>query len=102
MINTARMIVAGLANQIIPIATALVAPIQSVRKLEDGFDIADLGERASDWAFARTNLAATVTVNATGVKSAEANQELLIFRKGADDRWKTARYSFSTTDPVRQ
>jgi ketosteroid isomerase-like protein len=54
---------------------------------------------APGWAFAPTNSAGTVTVNATGAKSAEANQELFIFRKGPDGAWKIARYSFSTTNP---
>jgi hypothetical protein len=52
-----------------------------------------------EWAFVRTNSAGTNTVNATGAKSAEGNQELFIFRKGADRRWKIARYGFSTTNP---
>ena len=43
--------------------------------------------------------AGTATVNAAGAKSAEANQELFIFKKDADGAWKIARYSFSTTNP---
>jgi uncharacterized protein (TIGR02246 family) len=73
-------------------------------KLSVKFNIAEVVEVAPGWAFARTNSAGTVTVNATGAKSAEANQELFIFRKGADDRWQIARYSFSsmTNPPLKQ
>jgi uncharacterized protein (TIGR02246 family) len=63
------------------------------------FDIAELVEMSPDWAFVRTNSAGTNTVNATGLKSAEGNQELFIFKKGTDGTWKIARYSFSSTNP---
>jgi uncharacterized protein (TIGR02246 family) len=66
------------------------------------FQVAEVAEIAPDWAFARTNSAGTVTVHATGAKSAEANQELFIFRKVTDGSWKIARYSFSTTNPPPQ
>jgi uncharacterized protein (TIGR02246 family) len=68
-------------------------------KLDLKFTVAEVVQVAPDWAFARTNSAGTLTVNATGAKSAEANQELFIFKKGADGAWKIARYSFSTTNP---
>jgi uncharacterized protein (TIGR02246 family) len=68
-------------------------------KLTVEFNVAEIVEMAPGWAFARTNSAGTVTVNATGAKSAEANQELFIFRKGTDGTWKIARYSFSSTNP---
>jgi uncharacterized protein (TIGR02246 family) len=71
-------------------------------KLSVKFNVAEVVEIAPNWAFARTNSAGTVTVNATGAKSAEANQELFIFKKDADGRWKIARYSFSSTNPLRQ
>jgi uncharacterized protein (TIGR02246 family) len=71
-------------------------------KLSVKFDVAEVVELAPNWAFARTNSAGTVTVNATGAKSAEANQELFIFKKGVDGRWKIARYSFSSTNPLPQ
>jgi uncharacterized protein (TIGR02246 family) len=64
------------------------------------FRIAELVLMAPDWAFARTNSAGTNTLNATGAKSAEANQELFIFHKDDGGAWKIARYSFSTTNPV--
>src|SRR3954471_12326658 len=68
-------------------------------KLDLKFTVAEVVQVAPDWAFARTNSAGTLTVNAAGAKSAEANQELFIFKKGADGAWKIARYSFSTTNP---
>ena len=68
-------------------------------KLNLKFTVAEVVQVAPNWAFARTNSAGTVTVNATGAKSTEANQELFIFKKGTDGAWKIARYSFSTTNP---
>jgi hypothetical protein len=49
--------------------------------------------------FARTNSAGTTLNHATGKTSAEGNQELFIFRKDRDGKFKIARYSFSTTNP---
>jgi len=71
-------------------------------KLSVKFNIAEIVAIAPDWAFARTNSAGTTTINATGAKSAEANQELFIFQKGLDGKWKIARYSFSSTNPPPQ
>jgi uncharacterized protein (TIGR02246 family) len=68
-------------------------------KLSVKFRIAEVLQMAPDWAFARTNSAGTVTINATGAKSAEANQELFIFKKTSDGKWKIARYCFSTINP---
>lgn len=65
------------------------------------FGVVEIVGMSPEWAFARTNSAGTNTVNATGAKSAEANQELFIFRKGSDGAWKIARYSFSPTNPPR-
>jgi uncharacterized protein (TIGR02246 family) len=62
------------------------------------FNIAEVLQIAPDWAIARTNSAGTVTIHATGGKSAEANQELFVFQK-IDAAWKIARYCFSTTNP---
>src|SRR5262245_25837827 len=50
-------------------------------RLSVKFNLAEVVEMAPSWAFARTNSAGTVTVNATGARSAEANQELFIFTK---------------------
>jgi uncharacterized protein (TIGR02246 family) len=63
------------------------------------FNIAEIIEVSPTWVFARTNSAGTTTDHATGGKSAEANQELFIFKKAADGEWKIARYSFSSTNP---
>jgi uncharacterized protein (TIGR02246 family) len=65
------------------------------------FTIAEIVELAPEWAFARTNSAGTTLDHTTGNKSAEANQELFIFRKDRDGSWKIARYSFSSTNPPR-
>src|SRR5271156_6680248 len=40
-------------------------------KLNVKFDIAEILQLAPDWAFARTNSAGTVRINATGTSSAE-------------------------------
>jgi uncharacterized protein (TIGR02246 family) len=64
------------------------------------FAIAELVVMAPNWAFVRTNSAGTQKINATGATSAEANQELFIFKKSDDGKWRIARYSFSTTNPM--
>jgi hypothetical protein len=68
-------------------------------KLTVKFDIVEVRQLAPEWAFARTNSAGWVKVNATGETSAEANQVLFVFQK-IGDTWKIARYCFSTTNPV--
>jgi uncharacterized protein (TIGR02246 family) len=65
------------------------------------FTIAEIVELAPEWAFARTNSAGSTLDHATGTKSAEANQELFIFKKGKDGSWRIARYSFSSTNPLK-
>jgi uncharacterized protein (TIGR02246 family) len=70
-------------------------------RLEVTFDIVEIVQVAPTWAFARTNSAGTVTINATGARNAEANQELFVFHRGDDGAWKIARYSFSPTNPPR-
>ena len=62
------------------------------------FDIVEVKVIADDWAFARTNSSGTTTINATGDKIPEGNQELFVLKK-IDGDWKIARYSFSTTNP---
>lgn len=68
-------------------------------KLTVKFDIVEVRQLAPEWAFARTNSAGRVKVNATGETSAEGNQELFVFQK-IGDTWRIARYCFSTTNPV--
>jgi uncharacterized protein (TIGR02246 family) len=63
------------------------------------FNIAEIVEMSPDWVFARTNSAGTTLNHASGKTSAEGNQELFIFRRDRDGRFKIARYSFSTTNP---
>ena len=61
------------------------------------FTIAELVIMAPTWAYVRTNSAGTTDHHSTGKTTAEANQELFIFRKGEDGTWRIARYSFSPT-----
>jgi uncharacterized protein (TIGR02246 family) len=68
-------------------------------KLTVRFKVAEIVLMSPDWAFARTNSAGTVTVLGPGATSAEANQELFVFRRGSNGTWKIARYCFSTTNP---
>jgi uncharacterized protein (TIGR02246 family) len=69
-------------------------------RLNVKFAVAELVGMSADWAFVRTNSAGTTRINATGAMSPEGNQELFIFRKGADGKWRIARYSFSSTNPL--
>ena len=66
------------------------------------FTVAELVTTSPEWAFVRTNSAGTNKINATGVTSAEGNQELFVFRKGDDCKWRIARYSFSPTSPPKR
>ena len=66
------------------------------------FTIAEIVELGQEWAFARTNSEGTTLDHATETKSAEANQELFIFKKDSDGSWKISRYSFSSTNPLRR
>ena len=63
------------------------------------FNIAELVVMAPTWAYVRTNSAGTTDHHSTGKTTAEANQELFIFEKGDDGKWRIARYSFSPTSP---
>ena len=73
----------------------------STIKLSVRFDIVEVELVSSDWAFARTNSAGTVTILADDTGGPEANQELFLFRKTDSGGWKIARYCFSTTNPPR-
>ena len=64
------------------------------------FDIVEVEVIADDWAFARTNSSGTTTINATGDKIDEGNQELFVLQK-IDGNWRIARYCFSSTKPRR-
>jgi len=63
------------------------------------FTIAELVVMAPNWAYVRTNSAGTTFHRSLSKKLAEANQELFIFKKGDDGKWRIARYSFSPTNP---
>jgi uncharacterized protein (TIGR02246 family) len=63
------------------------------------FNVAEIVEMSPNWVFARTNSAGTTLTHATGKTSAEGNQELFIFRKDRDGKFRIARYSFSSTNP---
>jgi hypothetical protein len=63
------------------------------------FTIAELVFMAPNWAYVRTNSAGVTRHASTGKTTAEANQELFIFKKSEDGEWRIARYSFSPTNP---
>jgi uncharacterized protein (TIGR02246 family) len=67
-------------------------------RLSVTFAVQEVKQLAPEWAMARTNSSGTVKVLASGQTSAEANQELFLFRKTAGE-WKIARYAFSTINP---
>lgn len=69
--------------------------------LEVDFAIDEIAQVAPNWAFARTRSNGFVTINATGDRAPEANQELFVFTKTKNDEWQIARYIFATTNPPR-
>jgi len=75
-------------------------PVFNTITLQVKFDIAEVKQLAPGWAFARTNSSGRVKIHATGESGPEANQELFVFQK-INDKWKIARYCFSTTNPSR-
>jgi uncharacterized protein (TIGR02246 family) len=68
-------------------------------KFQVKFNIAELVVMAPTWAYVRTNSVGTTYHHSTGRTTAEANQELFVFKKGDDGKWRIARYSFSPTNP---
>jgi uncharacterized protein (TIGR02246 family) len=68
-------------------------------KLTVKFNAVEVVEMSPDWVFARTNSAGKTLNHATKATTAEGNQELFIFRKAKDGKFKIARYSFSPTNP---
>jgi len=71
-------------------------------KLDIDFTVDEILQLSPQWAYARTRSEGFVTINATGARGPEANQELFIFHKQDDGEWKIARYIFSTTNPPRR
>jgi uncharacterized protein (TIGR02246 family) len=63
------------------------------------FTIVELVVMGPTWAYVRTNSAGATDHHSTGKTTAEANQELFVFVKGDDGKWRIARYSFSPTNP---
>ena len=80
------------------VRTAYDAVVEAIT-LKVKFAIAELVLMSPEWAFVRTNSAGTNKINKTGAVSPEGNQELFIFSKGAEGKWRIARYSFSSTNP---
>lgn len=70
-------------------------------KLTVKFNVVEIVEMSPEWVFARTNSAGTTLNHATNEVSKEGNQELFIFHKEKDGKFKIARYSFSTTNPQK-
>ena len=62
------------------------------------FNISEIVEMSPEWVFARTNSEGTTLTHATGRTSEEANQELFIFHKEKDGKFKIAGYGFSRTN----
>ncbi len=81
------------------VEAAYTAAFQAI-DLDVEFDIVEIEVIADDWAFARTTSSGTTTINATGDKVNEGNQELFVLKK-IDDDWKIARYLFSSNMPPR-
>jgi len=71
-------------------------------QFEVRFTIAEIIVMTPNWAYVRTNSAGTTFHRSLSKKLAEANQELFIFKKGEDGKWRIARYSFSPTNPPTQ
>ena len=70
-------------------------------KFDVKFNIVELVVMGPTWAYVRTNSVGTTGHHSTGQTTAEANQELFIFQKGNDGKWRIARYSFSPTNPPK-
>jgi uncharacterized protein (TIGR02246 family) len=64
--------------------------------------VQEIMQVAPDWAFVRTNSNGHVTVHAIKQTVPDANHELFVFNKDGDERWKIARYAFSSTNPPPQ
>lgn len=67
-------------------------------KFNVSFQIHELVGMGGDLAYARTTFAGRQEVLATHQESAEANNELFIFRR-EDGHWKIHRYLFATSNP---
>lgn len=70
--------------------------------LDIEFEISEILQVAPNWAIARTTSTGFVTINETGAKFPEGNQELFVLHQEKPGDWKIARYIFSTTKPRQQ
>lgn len=84
-----------------PIRWAYTALFQNIG-FETNLTVEEVMQVSPDWAIVRTRSAGFVNVRAIGQRVPDANHELFVFHKGDDSRWKIARYSFSTTQPLAQ
>ena len=69
--------------------------------LDIEFIVDEIEQLSPSWAFARTRSEGFVTINETGDRFPESNQEVFLLEKTDDEDWKIARYIFSTTNPPR-
>jgi ketosteroid isomerase-like protein len=67
--------------------------------LDIKFHVAGVVELTHERTFARTTSTGTIKINVTGGTIPEANQELVIFKKGGDGAWTIARYASSVINP---
>lgn len=84
--------------------TAIKAAYQNVFKaidLDVSFKVHELKLVSYNWAYLRTSSKGSVTINKTGKKANESNNELFLMKKQSDGQWKIARYIFSTAMPRR-
>jgi uncharacterized protein (TIGR02246 family) len=70
-------------------------------KLDIKFEVDEVKTLSDKWAMARTHSKFTVKVG-DAVPQPDANQELFLFQKGDDGKWRIARYSYSSTTPAKK
>lgn len=64
------------------------------------YEIKEVVQISTDWAFVRSATKGTETNKATGVVIPSEYQELFLLRKSATGAWQTARYSTSKISPT--
>lgn len=64
------------------------------------FEINEVVQTSTDWAFVRSATEGTETNKATGVVTPAAYQELFLLRKSAAGAWQIARYCTSKISPM--
>jgi hypothetical protein len=70
-------------------------------KLDIKFEVDEVKPLSDKWAMARTRSKFTVKVG-DAQPHPDANQELFVFQKGDDGKWRIARYSYSSTNPAKK